>query len=433
MAQSDATEQVKEVLRQLIRYRFWIAVGFAALFAVIAYFMGSGPVKAKAADGDRQDQECREGVKAYADADQAHRAYKPIVDEKTEIVSKDVNKAWKELYDRQAPLLTWPETVKDRFRKWGRKWPEEQDAGTVQIAIVDYIEAYPAYVDMVYKTFHPFDYETGKGIVAAPAEGRAAAAGHVHRRGPSSRAWARSGRPRSGSGSSARCWRSSAEVNKQAKDWDTAIIQGDRPARGGQPGRPGSAFARQGRAAHQGGRYPLARAAGRGRRGRHGVRRRRRRLVAVPMGAAMMGGGRGEMMGMMGGRRRSRRGPMTRIYYVTPAEDKGQYKILPVLITVLIDQDHVQDLLVELENSPMSIQVKDFELERPSSPVTKPEKGEQPGGMGMGWAMMGGMMMMRGMMGGGRGYGGMASQMEADARDDGRNGHARRWAEWVPA
>ena len=48
MAQEDATEQVKEVLRQVIRYRFWIAVGFAALFAVIAYFMGSGPVKAKA-------------------------------------------------------------------------------------------------------------------------------------------------------------------------------------------------------------------------------------------------------------------------------------------------------------------------------------------------------------------------------------------------
>ena len=48
MAKQDATEQVKEVLRQVIKYRFWISVSFAALFAVIAYFMGSGPVKAKA-------------------------------------------------------------------------------------------------------------------------------------------------------------------------------------------------------------------------------------------------------------------------------------------------------------------------------------------------------------------------------------------------
>ena len=43
MAKSDANEQVKEVLRQLIKHRFWIAIGFASLFAVIAYFMGSGP------------------------------------------------------------------------------------------------------------------------------------------------------------------------------------------------------------------------------------------------------------------------------------------------------------------------------------------------------------------------------------------------------
>ncbi len=75
------------------------------------------------------------------------------------------------------------------------------------------------------------------------------------------------------------------------------------------------------------------------------------------------------------------------IYYVTPAVDKNQYKILPISITVLIDQDHVQDLLVELENSPMSIEVKDFELERPPSRVTKPEKGEQPARHGHGHGM----------------------------------------------
>ena len=43
MAQQDAMEQVKEFLRQVIRYRFWISVCIAALFATIAYFMGSAP------------------------------------------------------------------------------------------------------------------------------------------------------------------------------------------------------------------------------------------------------------------------------------------------------------------------------------------------------------------------------------------------------
>ncbi len=80
------------------------------------------------------------------------------------------------------------------------------------------------------------------------------------------------------------------------------------------------------------------------------------------------------------------------VYYVK-AGNAQQYRILPVQMTVLIDQDHVQDFLVELENSPMSIQVKDFELQRPTARVVKPEKGIAPGegfggmGMGMGiWA-----------------------------------------------
>ena len=48
MAQKDAMEQVKEVVRQLIKYRFWIAVSAAALFGLIAYFVGAGPVREEA-------------------------------------------------------------------------------------------------------------------------------------------------------------------------------------------------------------------------------------------------------------------------------------------------------------------------------------------------------------------------------------------------
>jgi len=112
------------------------------------------------------------------------------------------------------------------------------------------------------------------------------------------------------------------------------------------------------------------------------------------------------------------------IYFITPPNEKSkeQYKILPVLMSVLLDQDHVQDFLVELENSPMAIQVMDFELQRPTSRVTKPEKGTQTGfammggGMGGYGGMMGGMMMMRRMAEGGMGrgmagYGGTMGQM----------------------
>ena len=43
MAQQDAMEQAKEFLRQVIKYRFWISISVAALFATIAYSWGPGP------------------------------------------------------------------------------------------------------------------------------------------------------------------------------------------------------------------------------------------------------------------------------------------------------------------------------------------------------------------------------------------------------
>jgi hypothetical protein len=413
MAQSDANEQIKEILRQLIKHRFWIAIGFACLFAVIAYFMGSGPVQAKAKTEIDAINNAEKGVKAYATPNKPTDAYRPIVEEKTGIMGNDVNKAWKELYVRQAPLLTWPERVKNRIGKWGREYPKDQASSTVQIAIVDYIEAYPEYVDMVYKTFDPFDYETGKGIVASPGKEALLRPVQFSVEGvkyPSlGKIWA----------AQERLWVQRTllevirQVNRQAKDWDTAIVreitglevgnsesQDQRSlAKGEQLTKAGDILSPEQEAA------AAASATDSGGGGGVGG-------AGTPM-APGMSGGRGMMEMMMGGRMGGARGVAQSeegIYYITPADDKGQYKILPVLIRVLVDQDHVQDLLVELENSPMSIQVKDFELERPASPVTKPEKGEERAGMGM-MGMMGGGMMMRQMMGG-RAYGGMARQME---------------------
>ena len=42
-------DQLKDILKQAIKYRFWISISVAALFALIAYFVGSGPVRDKAA------------------------------------------------------------------------------------------------------------------------------------------------------------------------------------------------------------------------------------------------------------------------------------------------------------------------------------------------------------------------------------------------
>ena len=104
------------------------------------------------------------------------------------------------------------------------------------LAQIDYIAAYTDYVDMVYKTFKPFDYETGEGIVvAAPKEAllRPAVFSDEHLPGLG-KIWA----------AQERLWIQRtllevvAEVNKNAKDWDTAIIRQIDSARSRQSRSP---------------------------------------------------------------------------------------------------------------------------------------------------------------------------------------------------
>jgi hypothetical protein len=412
MAQQDAMEQIKEVVRQIIKYRFWISVGVAALFGLIAYAVGSGPVRDQFKKESDTITGAEKNVKQYTQPGIPTREYQPIVAEKTGILNKDVNAAWRTLYNRQAPLLTWPDTVQERFRKWGRKWPEDEDSSRVIMGQIDYIRAYPDYVDMVYKTFKPFDYPTGEGIVvAAPKEALLIPAVFSEEKVPGlGKIWA----------AQERLWIQHTllevvkEVNKNAKDWDSAIIRQIESIEVGSPIAQDQRSIAKGEQLEEA-KNILA----------PGETEETAETAAAPGG---MGGAGTPMAGMMGARAGMMRGmggsgaggnqASQSISYVK-VDNEQQFKKLPVMMSVLVDQDHVQDFLVELENSPMSIQVMDFELQRPTARVTKPEKGavNEFAGM-MGGSMMSGMMGggMMGMMGmrGMSGYGGMmgGSQMQ---------------------
>ncbi len=409
MAQAEAMETAKEVLRQIIKYRFWICVGVAALFATIAYTIGSGPIREQAVKATSDIKSAEKEVRTYSQPGIPTKEYKPIVEEKTKAVSSDVNTAWRTLYDRQASLLTWPDGV-ERFQSWGPKWPEKVSPKQVELAIVDYIQAYPAYVNMVYKTFDPFNYETGEGIVAAPPEGVLLAPvqfdeEHLPDLG---KVWA----------AQERLWiqrtvlEGIAGVNKNAKKWNEAVVRQIVSLEVGSPdAQDQRSLAKnqtleESKGIYAPGEEPKADESG----GSGGGGGGGGKLGGMGMPSGGRRGGGGDFMGMGGG---ATAAPET-IFYVKSDSDK--YKVLPFAVTVLIDQDRVQDFLVELENSPMSIQVKDFELLRPVARVVKPEKGDAASS-----SAFGGMMGMMGTMpGGGRmgsgggmvGMGGMAAQMQ---------------------
>lgn len=373
-------DQLKEFLRQAIKYRFWIVVGVAALLPLAAYFSAHGALTKEYEEGAGAVKSASSDVKQYENGVIPSDEYKTLTDQRTESLTKDINQAWKILYDQQAPLLTWPEEVSERFMAWGRKWPENVDAAAVQQAILDYIQVYPRQVDTVYSSFRPFDYESGEGIVVAPVKQALLRPASFNMAKPPSlgQVW----------GAQQKLWIQWTvldvinSVNTKAKDWDgapvkqiTALEVANPKAQDQQSAvkaeelvlapeivKPGSESSASSTSA-----TPAASSSG-------GYESMMQSSMGSSMDMSMMSGG----------------GATTKpeeVYVFKGASDTQPFQEVPVFVSVLIDQRRMLDLLAAFENSPMSIRVVDFEMSRPQQRVQKPVKGEDnpvfAGGMGM--------------------------------------------------
>lgn len=383
-------DQLKEILRQAIKYRFWIAVGISALLPMLAYVLGSEPIKKKAAETTSSILDAEKGVKVYANGVVPNDQYAPLVDEQRAELTKDVDASWEKLYQRQAPLLSWPDTVEKQFREWGNKWPEHVDASVVRLAVLSYVNEYPKVVTEVYKTFRPFDLIEGTGVVSAPQEAVLLKPAPLEVKGSSipdlGKVWA----------AQERLWIQRSllkvidEVNTGAKDWDTARIKQINLLDVGTRTSQDQVSISEGVELTE---APLLDP----------------ESVSAEADAGAAGGeaggapGEGGMMpGMMMG------GPQAdaaAVFFVK--SDSVQYKIMPFQLSVLVDQSYIQDVLIALENSPMAIQVSEFSIAKPPTRVTKPVKGAE--GMWGDPSMMYGSGMMPGMMPGMTGFGGAAA------------------------
>ncbi len=364
-------DQLKVFLKQVVKYRFWITTTLAVLFVAIGYVVGSGPI----IDATKKQTDTIEGsakkVAGYTSPGIPNRQYAPMVKEKTDVVSVDVVKAWEKLYGVQAPLLTWPDRVKDRFQAWGRKWPEDVDKGAVQAAIGDYVFEYEKAVDATYAKVNPWDYVEGKGIVVVP-EKTAFLRPYVF--DPANlpklgKVWA----------AQERLWIQGtlldavAKINGSAKSWDSAVVKQINDLDIGSPTAQDQKSAAKGETVET---APSLDPEG----------------SAAPVDTSPMA----QMMGGMGGSSSGGAQAEQEVYHLKT--DSTQYTVLPVRMVAMVDQNRLNEFLVGLENSPMAIQVTEFELVKPMAPVAKPIKGDT--------AMNGMRGMEGGMMGLGRGYGG---------------------------
>src|SRR5439155_13220160 len=81
-------DQLKDILKQAIKHRFWIAVGISALLPIIAYAAGSGAIKQKAIEETNAINAANTEVRKYSTGVVPNAQYKPIVDEKKEELVK---------------------------------------------------------------------------------------------------------------------------------------------------------------------------------------------------------------------------------------------------------------------------------------------------------------------------------------------------------
>ena len=239
-------DQLKTFLRQCVKYRFWIAVGVSMLLPMIGYFVGAGAYTDATAKREAEIKSTETDVSKYTSPKPKTGDYKQVVEEKKEILTKDVDATQRKLYDQQEPLLQWPEVVETKFRTWGRKWPENVDKGQVQAVIYDYTNAYPDFVTRVYQTFKPWNPEDGTGIVLAPDQATLLKPAPFTLESPPdlTKVWSEQ----------ERLWVLTAlfdvvaKVNKDAgaKEWSDALDQTDHRRQRGLDPRSGPAIARQG-------------------------------------------------------------------------------------------------------------------------------------------------------------------------------------------
>ena len=69
---------------------------------MIAYAIGSDPIQKKAKEETDKILAAEKAVKPFASGTIPNDQYKPLVDQKTTVLSQDVNASWKKLYSRQA-------------------------------------------------------------------------------------------------------------------------------------------------------------------------------------------------------------------------------------------------------------------------------------------------------------------------------------------
>ena len=109
--------QLKEQFAVVMRYGFWIGIGFSVLVSLVVWYLATSSLV-----DERESQKQKinsaftsvtslQGELSTHPNPSSHEVMEEMIEERTEVVLQ----AWKDMYERQRGLLTWPESLQQDF------------------------------------------------------------------------------------------------------------------------------------------------------------------------------------------------------------------------------------------------------------------------------------------------------------------------------
>lgn len=164
-------DKVKQAGRFVWEYRFWFALGLVAILSVSIYSTGSRSLMAKTRSQKSKLDQLYTRVQGYSrGAQHPNQNWISAAEQKNTQLQQSFEKLWTEEYKKQQQFMTWPSEVQQAFggRPFGASLTDQQNR-----LLLLYRRQFPEQVAQIYDELDPigmFDDREVYGVVDSPAE-----------------------------------------------------------------------------------------------------------------------------------------------------------------------------------------------------------------------------------------------------------------------
>lgn len=140
-------------------HRFWIAIGVAVLVPIIGYFVNTRSLASQTGQRANALENTKKKLESLQRGPNPNDSWRKAVNKLEQELRKDVDGAWEVLYSKQFQFMTWPPELEQVFVKAG------PNGGVPPAARLKYREAYILQFEDAIKTIQPWTPLTPEGLV----------------------------------------------------------------------------------------------------------------------------------------------------------------------------------------------------------------------------------------------------------------------------